>query len=641
MDELLEQFLIEAPELTQQTAADLVALERNPADRARLDSAFRAVHTLKGSVGLFDLAALERMLHAAEDLLARIRDGETALDAETIDLLLSVVDQTDRWIAEIGRTGAPPSDGTETSEALHVQLHGLLATQPPTDGRVAVAPSDAPSRDWAAALVARHPAASNVVSAVRYTPFDQAYFSGDDPLAIAESIPGLIAREVDLARPLGEDYDPFSANLVFHLLSAAPIVEVQAALRFVGDQAEVVELAPAASPAPTASTESPAAALRSLRIDPGRVDRLADLVDELVVAKNGLADLIGGDVDADALRRSHEAIDRITSGLHRGVMRLRLTPIAPVLRRLTRQGRDIAAALGKPAAIEVEGDTVEADKAVVDGLYEPLLHILRNALDHGVEDPDRRAASGKPELARIRIVAAQRGEDIEINVSDDGAGVDLERVRDVAVQRGLLAPAQAEEASSDDLLALIFAPGFSTAQTVSTVSGRGVGMDAVRAAVTDLGGRVVLSSEPGRGSTVTIILPLTLVMTRILVVEAGGDRFGIPISDVVETVSLAADAVVSVRHGRAFVLRDATLPLLDLGQIVGASAAGEREMLTTLIVSGPHGSVGLSVDRILERRDVVMRPLSGLLSRTPGIAGTTLLGDGRVLMVLDAGELVR
>lgn len=636
MDELLEQFLVEAPELSQQASADLIALERRPGDRALLDSAFRAIHTLKGSVGLFDLVPMERMLHAAEDLLARVREGEAVLDAETIDLLLSAIDQTDRWLADIARSGSLAPGADQISQALCAQLQGGADT-----AATPVVQAKAATGEWAPALVFRHPEAAEGLSAICYLPSAQAYFSGDDPLAIVDAIPGVVAREVGLARPVEGDYDPFSANLIFHLLSTATAAEVGTAVRLVIDQVEVVDLAPEL-PSTAPAQEMTPALIRSLRVDPDRVDRLADLVDELVVAKNGLADLLGspGPDQADALRRSHDAIDRITSGLHRGVMRLRLTAIAPVLRRLSRQGRDIAVSLGKPALIEIEGDTVEADKAIVDGLYEPLLHILRNALDHGVETADRRAAAGKPERAHVRIAAAQRGEDIRITVSDDGGGVDLGRVRDVAVKRGLLDAARADDATSDDLLALIFAPGFSTAQTVSTVSGRGVGMDAVRAAVTGLGGRVDLSSTPGQGSTVTITLPLTLVMTRILVVEAGGEKFGIPLQDVVETLSLSSDRVVAVRHGRAFVLRQETLPLLDLGTVLGGPVGDPRAATTTLIVSGPHGPVGLSVDRILERLDVVMRPLFGLLSRTPGMAGTTLLGDGQVLMILDASELV-
>lgn len=636
MDELLEQFLVEAPELSQQASADLIALERRPGDRALLDSAFRAVHTLKGSVGLFDLAPMERMLHAAEDQLARVREGEAVLDAETIDLLLSAIDQTDRWLADIVVSGGLAPGAEQISHALCARLQGEAdnVAAPTVQVRTTTG-------DWAPALVSRHPDAADARSAICYIPSTQAYFSGDDPLAIVAAIPGIVAREVGLARPVEGDYDPFSANLIFHLLSTASAAEIKAAVRLVSDQVEVIDLAPALrSIAPV--IEMTPASIRSLRVDPDRVDHLADLVDELVVAKNGLADLLGspGSDQVDALRRSQEAIDRITSGLHRGVMRLRLTAIAPVLRRLSRQGRDIAASLDKPALIEIEGDTVEADKAIVDGLYEPLLHILRNALDHGVETPDRRATAGKPERAHVRIAAMQRGENIRITVSDDGGGVDLGRVRDVAVKRGLLDAAQANDATSDDLLALIFAPGFSTARTVSTISGRGVGMDAVQAAVTELGGRVDLSSEPGQGSTVTITLPLTLVMTRILVVEAAGDRFGVPLQDVVETLSLSADRVVAVRHGRAFALRQQTLPLLDLGAVLGGPPGDPGTVTTTLIVAGPHGPVGLSVNRILERRDVVMRPLSGLLSRTSGMAGTTLLGDGQVLMILDTAELV-
>ena len=277
---------------------------------------------------------------------------------------------------------------------------------------------------------------------------------------------------------------------------------------------------------------------------------------------------------------------------------------------------------------------------MVENLFEPLLHVLRNALDHGVETPDERAASGKPPSATIAIRAHRAGDRVVVEVQDDGRGIDVARVREAALSRGLLAPDVLETMADSEVIGLIFAPGFSTAGSVTTLSGRGVGMDAVRSAIERLGGRVEVESEPGAGVLVRFVLPFTLMMSRVMTVEVGGQMFGIPLESVIETVRMPRERIVPVGATHAFVLRDRTIPLIDLGQTLGRPA-GSRKAEADIVVATASGQIGgLEVDRLGERMDVMLKPLDGLLAGTPGIAGATLLGDGRVLLVLDLQELL-
>lgn len=623
MDELLEQFLIEGPELVQQAAADLLELERRPDDFALVDSAFRAIHTLKGSVGLFDMAPVGRILHAAEDSLDAVRQGRLAVTSDLIDALLAIVDRTEAWL-EASRGGAGLEAGAaEDADRLTRRLSGA-APEAATASR-----APALSRDWALDLVADWPEAAGSASAVRYTPDVQAYFRGDDPLAIARAAPGLLALRVTVASDAVEaDYDPFACRLCIDLLSSASADVLGDAFRLVRDQTEVASLSVAAA-APIPGEAAPASA--TLRIDARRIDALSTLADELVVAKNGLMSL--ADPTGD-LAASRQTIDRLANALHGDIMRLRLVALSPVLRRLERQARDLATELDKPIDLQVRGHGVEVDKAVADAVYEPLLHLVRNALDHGAETAAERAAAGKSARTRVSVTARTAGDEVEIEVADDGRGIDPLALIATARARGLGARIDLDGLSEAAALELIFAPGFSTAESVTAVSGRGVGMDVVRTSVGVLGGRVGIASEPGHGTRITVRLPLTVVMTRILLVESGGETFGVPMVDVHETLRIEAANIQPVRVGQAIVLRDAVLPYLSLAGLIGAASASTAGA-TVLIVETATGPVALGVDRITNRLDVVLRPVAGLLARIPGALGTTLLGDGRLLVVLD------
>jgi two-component system chemotaxis sensor kinase CheA len=327
--------------------------------------------------------------------------------------------------------------------------------------------------------------------------------------------------------------------------------------------------------------------------------------------------------------------------LQQSVVGLRVLPLQTAFQRFPRLVREIAGALGKPARLMIEGATTEADKSIVAAIFEPLLHVIRNSLDHGVEKPEERRSLGKSETATSRLRAARSGEHIVVEVEDDGRGLDLARIRAVAIERDVLPRSVIEAMNETELTDLIFAPGFSTAATVNDLSGRGVGMDVVRTAVEALGGRIVVSSQPGVGTQVRFTLPFTVMMTRVMTVEVAGQMFGLPLDAVMETVRLPRSAIAPVGAAMAFVLRDRTVPLIDLARALGSSVSQRTGDAVIVIVRVGADMGGLEVDRLGERLDVMLTAPEGLLADVPGIDGTTLMGDGRVLLVLDLVQLLR
>jgi two-component system chemotaxis sensor kinase CheA len=385
---------------------------------------------------------------------------------------------------------------------------------------------------------------------------------------------------------------------------------------------------------------------RTLRIDAERIDALVRLTSELTVAKNGLGHLAkiaraqGNTLAAD-LKNRHGTLEHLVRELQSAVLGMRVLPLRTVLQRFPRVVRELSATLGKPLQLEIAGEETEADKAIVEMLFEPLLHIVRNAADHGVEAPPQRAQRDKPAIATLHIRAARQGDQVLIEIGDDGGGVDVERVRQVALERGLITADQLRSMTEPQIVELIFAPGFSTAARLTALSGRGVGMDAVRTAVERVGGRVAIDSRTGLGTTIRISLPFSIMMTRVMTVEAGDQVFGIPLDAIVETVRVPQAALTDLGAAQAIVVRDRTIPVIELANAVGGAAPDRDTAQATIVVTAFAGQwAGIRVDRLVEQMEVILQPLDGLLSGTPGIAGTTLLGDGRVLLVLDIGAML-
>ena len=727
MNEFIEQFLLESRELVEQATDDLLALEEHPGDSARLDSAFRAFHTLKGGAGIVDFAAMERALHVAEDVLAAVRAGSAPVTPALIGDCLTCLDQVVQWLDAMQGDGELPPGADAQADAVIARFQR---------GSAQAGAPDAPSTAWLDALLANHSeAAAAARTAIRYRPDPGCFFEGEDPLALMADIPGLLTLDLlpDGDWPDLDNLDPFTCHMVLTGLSAAPPGQVDAnfrgihgvvdilplgaapddsdlpsavfailqaqilllgehgqdglrgrigaagraaanALRSAGRsaQADHVERTTASGLAPEdemralaaviqaslASAEettpdhaapavsSPQETSRSLRVDTDRVDALVKLAGELTVVKNALGHAAGLAQEANdpkalagLLKDQHALLDRLVGELQRSVLSIRVVPLRQVFQRFPRLVREISTGLGKPARLITEGEDTEADKTVVEALFEPLLHVLRNALDHGVE----RARGGKPPVATLHLRASRQGEHVVVELEDDGAGVDVARVRQVAADRGVASADALSTMDDEAVVDLIFAPGFSTATEVTGLSGRGVGMDAVRSAVERLGGRVRVESRAGHGTTVRFTLPFTVMITRVMTVEAGGQAFGVPLEAVVETVRIPRDRIAPVGAARAFVLRDRTIPLIDLAEALGEARDGAPDAgPANVVIASVAGALGgLEVDRFGERMDVMLKPMEGLLAGMPAVAGTTLLGDGRVLIVLDLQELLQ
>ena len=635
-DDLLEQFVIEGRELTQQATDDLFALEGSPGDTARLDAVFRAFHTLKGSAGLFSFAPMGEVLHAAEDLADAVRAGEAALAPATIDTFLACIGLVEGWIEAVAQTGMLPGQAADEARDFTARLH--------TPTVAAEAPAVAPPA-WMPDLVARHPGTA-AVTALRYVPTPDCFFRGDDPLELLRGVPGLIALDVrqrDAVDPAA--LEPFNCNLVIEALSTAPASDIRPIFRLVPDQAEIATVPRAEKTPEMAPVVAPPVA-RSMRVDAARIDRLADIATELMVAKNQLGHLArAAEANPAGLHRALLAnqldIERLVGELHRAVSAARTVTLAQALQRLPRLVRDTAARLGKSVALDLQGGDIEVEKRIADGLFEPLLHTLRNSVDHGIEPTSIRLAAGKPENGRVVVRARQHGGRVVIEVSDDGRGIDPGAMRRAAGARGLMDQATLDALDDAAAIDLIFAPGFSTAETISDISGRGVGLDAVRSSLAAIGGLVEVASTPGQGTTVRFTVPQAVVVTTLVQVSANGQSFGIPIAAIAETVRLPLDRIVPVREGVAFALKGVTVPMLQLATLLGLEPPRRLAKHAKIVVIDCAGElVGVEVDGFGERSDVVLRPLTGLLAGLPGLLGSALMGDGAVLLALDLPALI-
>ncbi|TZG28714.1 chemotaxis protein CheA [Sphingomonas montanisoli] len=645
MDELLSQFLIEGRDLVAEAQEALVALSRDPASLAAIDSLFRATHTLKGSVALFDMAPAERLLHAAEARLADVRKGKVPLDPATRDGLVAIIDQTDRWIDAMETRGAIDSD----AEAATHRLVALLDSTVTPKGGITDAGENA-EPDWLTTLRGRSDFAdvdmASARTAFRYTPDPDCFFRGEDPLAIVSGVPALLALAIlpaDGAWPALADCEPFRCISILEGVAAADADQVRAAFRLVPDQIRIAALAGEATAVPT-DQGIRAEPTTSLRIDAARLDKLADQSGELGVAIRALGPLIeklraSDPLLAAAFTAVEDEIGRTAGAIQRSIAGVRLVSLEPVLRRLPRLAREAAASIGKTIRFSLDGDTVQVDKQIADQLFEPLLHLVRNAIDHGIEPADVRAAQAKPNEGRIALSVVQDGDSVVLTLTDDGRGIDPHAIRTAAVSKGLIDADRAESLGDADALRLIFLPGFSTVATATNLSGRGVGMDAVRTSVERLAGAVAIDSVVGEGTTITLRLPASAIVTPLLIVEVGDQTMGLRLDHILETTRIEASAIQRIGPGHACVLRDQTVPVLDLAVLLGLGETQDAKARLVITDAGA-GRTALRVAGFGERFDAVIREAGGLLNAVPSIAGTTMLADGSVLLVLDLPEIL-
>lgn len=602
-DDITADFIIEAQEILDRLGEQLVSLEQAPQDSEQLNAVFRGYHTLKGGAGFLGVTAMVELCHAAEEALGIARAGQAVLQAHHFDAAQQSLDYLQSMLDAV-------SSGTEPGYAppeliAQFDMHGG-GTAAPTAAAPAAAGGDLITEDEFEALL------------------DQLH-GGNAPTAVApakKADDGLISE------------DEFEALLDQLHGGAAPGSKPVAATP--------VAATPAPRPAAAAPAAKPAAkplaeAEHTVRVDTKRLDAIVNLIGELVLSRNRLKTLRARLRDEE-LDRAVSTLDIATARLQSAVMRTRMQPVGKVFSRFPKVARDVARSLKKEVDLELIGAETELDRNLVEALADPLVHLVRNAIDHGVEMPELREAQGKPRMGHVRLSAQQEGDYVSIEVQDDGAGIDPEKLRAKAREKGLIDPEAAARLSSEECLHLVFLPGFSTKQQVTDISGRGVGMDVVQSRIRELSGQIQIQSELGRGSRFLIRVPLTLAILPTLLVQAGEDVYALPLARVMEVLH-APRTSLGWFDGRAVLdRRSHTLPLVDLRQWLDVTPAAST-LLTIVVLQAGEARFGLVVDQVRGREEVVIKPLPKALRGLRGYAGATLIGDGRMALILDVDGL--
>ncbi|MEO1090100.1 MAG: hybrid sensor histidine kinase/response regulator [Pseudomonadota bacterium] len=596
MDELLSEFLTESFENITVLDVELVRLEQNPNDPELLGGIFRIVHTIKGTCGFLGLPRLEKVAHAGENVLGRIRDGEIAVTSEAVTLVLEALDRIKSILGELERTEAePPGDDAD----LIANLNRIAA------GESAVAVSDA----------------------------DESATSESEVAADGES---------PQAPPTSEGSEPETTPVV---PEAEPMAEAKT------EPAAPPSTEPAkAAPTPTAAAHvpgdgqpTPSVTQQSLRVSVDLLEDLMTLVSELVLTRNQLLQMVRHDGES-RFTAPLQRLSHITSELQEGVMKTRMQPIGNAWAKLPRLIRDLSVDLDKRIDLKMVGEDTELDRQVLELIKDPLTHMVRNSADHGIESPETRKAAGKPEHGTILLDAHHEGGQIIIEISDDGRGLDVQKLGAKAVERGVVDAAGLAALTPQQIMQFVFDAGFSTAEKVTSVSGRGVGMDVVRTNIEKIGGHVDLTSEAGKGTRFTIKIPLTLAIVAALIVEAGGERFAIPQIGVVELVRAGANCehrIEVIDDAPILRLRDELLPLVCLaGQLgIGQDELDHFEQAYVVVAQVGANRVGLIVDRVFDTEEIVVKPVSPILKDVGSYSGNTILGDGSVVMIFDLNSL--
>jgi two-component system chemotaxis sensor kinase CheA len=641
IDKYKQAFQEEARELLAELESALLELDQRRDDREVVGRAFRALHTIKGSGGMFGFDDIAGFTHGLETAFDRLRNGELAASAELISLTLVAGDQIRTMLDEADGRGSV--DHARSAEILAElgQLTGLQEEEPETAIAVPVEQGGGagPTQDW-------H---------ICFRPGPNLLLNGTNPLLLLRELRQLgelrVVLDTASIPPLGE-IEPERCYLAWDMVlnTAATSEAIRDVFIFVEDDCEltveraaapVAEARPAALPVRQngreGSVASGAGTASSIRVSADKLDQLVNLVGELVTVQARLSEVAGRRDDADVLEIS-EAVDRLTAALRENSMSIRMLPLKTTFERFRRLVHDLGIELGKEVELTIEGADTELDKTVIDQLNDPLVHLIRNSMDHGIEKPEARLAAGKRPTANIRLSAVHSGANVLIRVSDDGRGLDVNAVRARAIEQGLID--SAARLTEAEIFSLIMAPGFSTAREVTGISGRGVGMDVVRLSVERLRGSIDIDSKPGMGLTVTLRLPLTLAIIDGLLVRVGDTHFVLPLANSLECVELTRQDI-QCAHGKHIAeVRGELIPYIRLSEYFQMETARpDREQI--MVVETEHGHYGFVVDQVLGDHQTVIKNLGRLYRSNQVVSGATILGNGTVALILDPHRLVQ
>jgi two-component system chemotaxis sensor kinase CheA len=607
MEELLQDFLMEAGDMLSDVDSKLMELEKNPGDAALLNEVFRGFHTIKGGAGFLNAAELVTLCHLTENLFDKLRNNELKLTAELMDVIFAATAEVRKMFGALQQSQQPAAAPADVIQALKDVLSGkaIAATSKSQDKPAAASTPAAP--------VASAPAGADNVD---WNALYNAITGGND---IVKEV-GAVRDEKKIAAAVSEEE---STKKAFGRRST----DVPGAT--VGRRAGDV---PAAEAKET-----------TIRVDTDRLDQVLNLSGEIGLTKNRLthlrSDILQGRNDVDTLRaldQSVSQLDMLVVNLQNAVMKTRMQPIGRLFKKYPRLARDLARSLGKDVELVLIGEETEMDKTMIEDLNDPLVHLVRNAVDHGVETVAERIAAGKPEKSFVELSARQEGDHILITITDDGKGMSPEVIRNKAVEKGLITPEMANTLDEARCLELILLPGFTTKNEISAVSGRGVGMDVVKTNIQKLNGTVNIHSETGRGSTFSISLPLTLAILPVLVLRLADQSFAVPLSMVREILPVTQEGLQKVSGKATMVVRGEVLPVLPLAQMIGWGSSENSEV--GVLMQFGNNSFILTADGFVGHEDVVIKSLDTF--RPKGVAGVTMSSEGDIVLILDIKELL-
>ncbi|WP_128481121.1 chemotaxis histidine kinase/response regulator CheAY2 [Helicobacter pylori] len=650
LQEIMEDFLIEAFEMNEQLDQDLVELEHNPEDLDLLNRIFRVAHTIKGSSSFLNLNILTHLTHNMEDVLNRARKGEIKITPDIMDVVLRSIDLMKTLLVTIRDTGSDTNNGKENEIEEAVKQLQAITSQNLESAKEGT--KEAQKEEVKKEAEKENTEENQENKAKAPTAKD---FASDNPLADEPDLDytNMSAEEVEaeIERLLNKRQEADKERRAQKKQEAKPKQEV-------APKAEIpkteIPKAPktetkAKTKADTEENKAPSIGVeQTVRVDVRRLDHLMNLIGELVLGKNRLIRIYGdveerydGEKFLEELNQVVSSISAVTTDLQLAVMKTRMQPVGKVFNKFPRMVRDLSRELGKSIELIIEGEETELDKSIVEEIGDPLIHIIRNSCDHGIEPLEERRKLNKPETGKVQLSAYNEGNHIVIKISDDGKGLDPVMLKEKAVEKGVISERDAEGMSDREAFNLIFKPGFSTAKVVSNVSGRGVGMDVVKTNIEKLNGIIEIDSEVGVGTTQKLKIPLTLAIIQALLVGVQEEYYAIPLSSVLETVRISQDEIYTVDGKSVLRLRDEVLSLVRLSDIFKVDAILESNSDVYVVIIGlADQKIGVIVDYLIGQEEVVIKSLGYYLKNTRGIAGATVRGDGKITLIVDVGAMM-
>ncbi|MCH4598571.1 chemotaxis histidine kinase/response regulator CheAY2 [Helicobacter pylori] len=649
LQEIMEDFLIEAFEMNEQLDQDLVELEHNPEDLDLLNRIFRVAHTIKGSSSFLNLNILTHLTHNMEDVLNRARKGEIKITPDIMDVVLRSIDLMKTLLVTIRDTGSDTNNGKENEIEEAVKQLQAITSQNLEGAKETSGTKEAPqeeNKEENKENKAKTPTAED--------------FASDNPLADEPDLDytNMSAEEVEaeIERLLNKRQEADKERRAQRKQEAKPKQEVTPTKETPKTEALKTETpkAPktenkAKAKADTEENKAPSIGVeQTVRVDVRRLDHLMNLIGELVLGKNRLIRIYSdveerydGEKFLEELNQVVSSISAVTTDLQLAVMKTRMQPVGKVFNKFPRMVRDLSRELGKSIELIIEGEETELDKSIVEEIGDPLIHIIRNSCDHGIEPLEERRRLNKPETGKVQLSAYNEGNHIVIKISDDGKGLDPVMLKEKAIEKGVISERDAEGMSDREAFNLIFKPGFSTAKVVSNVSGRGVGMDVVKTNIEKLNGIIEIDSEVGVGTTQKLKIPLTLAIIQALLVGVQEEYYAIPLSSVLETVRISQDEIYTVDGKSVLRLRDEVLSLVRLSDIFKVDAILESNSDVYVVIIGlADQKIGVIVDYLIGQEEVVIKSLGYYLKNTRGIAGATVRGDGKITLIVDVGAMM-